>query len=75
MKNVKVICPYCGTEEVEYVDDICTEIDIDGGSGHFRYSCNNVDCYEDFYVFMVVDTTKIEVSKDKYENYVTIFEK
>lgn len=75
VEEVKIRCPYCNSEDVEYVDDICTEVDMDGGSSHNRYACNNEECYENFYVFMVVDTIKVEVSKEKYSNYETIFDK
>ena len=75
MKDVKIKCPYCGSEQVEYIDEMRTMIDVDGGYGHYSYSCNNSDCEEYFYVLKTVETIKIEISKDKYKNYKTIFKK
>lgn len=75
MKDFKITCPHCGSEQVEYIDEMRTKIDVEGGYGHYSFSCNNMDCEEYFYVFMEVETTKIEVSRDKYKNYKTIFKK
>ncbi|HBH0413516.1 TPA: hypothetical protein KSL57_001670 [Clostridioides difficile] len=75
MNEVKIRCPYCNSSDIECIDSIDCEIDFDGGSEHSRYRCRNENCDETFYVIMIVDTVKIQVSKEKWENYKTIYNK
>lgn len=71
MNDYNIKCPYCGSENVEGVDiigsDDCTEHEI--------YNCCNKECGEYFYVFMTKEVTKVEVSKNKWTNYKTVYEK
>lgn len=75
MSNIKIKCPYCESDKVECSDVLGSEIGIHGGHEHSSYSCYNEECGEYFYVNIVADTTKVEVSKDKWKNYTTIYKK
>lgn len=76
-KDIQIICPYCGSIEVDCVDNFNFETDlryVNGSFSHSLYSCNNEECDETFYVAVDMTITKVEVSKEKWENYQTVYE-
>lgn len=56
-------CAYCDSSNVEYSDDVNERIEL--------YYCDN--CNEYFYVREIIDIVEIQVSKDKYKNYKTTY--
>lgn len=71
MDKIKIKCPYCGGENVDGVELINDEIYGTKGISHESYHC--YDCDEYFYVFTTLGVIKVEVSKDKWDNYKTIY--
>ncbi|MGL4801920.1 MAG: hypothetical protein ACRC18_06615 [Cetobacterium sp.] len=69
MKEIK--CPYCDGNNVDEVDLIGS----DSGCEHSVYRCYSETCGEHFYVFKTIDIVKVEVSKDKWDNYKTVYTK
>ena len=73
MSKINIKCPYCDSENVDGVDAISEEISGTKGISHESYHC--YDCNEYFYVFTTLEVTKVEVSRDKWSNYKTIYSK
>ena len=69
MENYNITCPHCGSDNIGYID----MINNDSLSEHDIYECK--DCEESFYVYNTKAITKVEVSKNKWTNYKTVYER